>query len=80
MRTGADGARSDDTGRLKTAVVGWVDECFGVSDPLLRADSKVERGLDNDHTGRLLCPSEFSWDDLRYVLFLKPVYGLLIYF
>jgi len=56
-------ARADDTGHLKTAVVGWVVEMFGASNPSLRVRSKDERGFANEHTGRLLCPSEYSWDD-----------------
>lgn len=65
LRKGADNARGDDTGKLKAAVVLWVDIMVGPSIPPLRTDSKVERGLDNDNTGRLLCPGEYSWDDLR---------------
>jgi hypothetical protein len=56
-------ARGDDTSHLKTAVVTWVVDMYGASDPPLRARSKDERGFANEHTGRLLCPSEFSWDD-----------------
>jgi len=43
--------------------VTWVVDMYGASDPPLRARSKDERGFANEHTGRLLCPSEFSWDD-----------------
>jgi Family of unknown function (DUF6698) len=72
LRVGADGARSDDTSRLKTVVVEWVDKMYGASNPPLRGNSKDERGLENDHTGRLLCPSEYSWDDLEYVALYLP--------
>ncbi|KZP15450.1 hypothetical protein FIBSPDRAFT_750186, partial [Athelia psychrophila] len=67
LRKGADNARGDDTGKLKAAVVLWVDIMVGPSIPPLRTDSKVERGLDNDNTGRLLCPGEYSWDDLSKI-------------
>ena len=32
----------------------------------LKVESKVERGLENDFTGALLCPSEWNWDDQKY--------------
>jgi len=57
-------ARGDDTGKLKSAVVEWVNDLYGASEPPLRANSKDERGLFNDHTGRLLCPGEYDWNDL----------------
>ncbi|KAF7973006.1 hypothetical protein HWV62_16384 [Athelia sp. TMB] len=63
LKKGSDNARSDDTAKLKAAIVPWVDAAFGTSTPPLRSDSKFERGLDNDITGRLLCPGEYSWDD-----------------
>lgn len=56
-------ARGDDTSHLKAIVVVWIVEMFGASDPPLRARSKDERGFMNEHTGRLLCPTEYSWDD-----------------
>lgn len=61
-------ARGDDASSLKPVVVEWVDELFGPSQPPLRPSTKDERGLDNDNTGRLLCPSEFDWDDASYVI------------
>lgn len=67
LRKGSDMARGDDAGKLKVATVEWVNELCGISTPPLRANSKDERGLDSDHTGRLLCPGEYAWDDLRYV-------------
>jgi hypothetical protein len=56
-------ARADDTGHLKTTIVSWVVEMFGTSDPPLRARLKDEWGFANEYTGRLLCPSKYSWDD-----------------
>jgi hypothetical protein len=58
-------ARGDDAGSLKVAVVEWVNDLFGPSDPLLRAKSKEGRGLENDNCGMLLCPAEFDWTDTR---------------
>jgi hypothetical protein len=58
-------ARGDDAGNLKVSIVTWVNDLYGPSKPHLRIDSKIERGLENDHTGRLISPAEFSWDDIR---------------
>lgn len=71
LRQGSDMARGDDTGKLKSAVVEWVNDLYGPSDPPLRSISKYERGLSNDHTGRLLCPGEYDWDDMRSVKILQ---------
>jgi hypothetical protein len=65
LRKGSDNARADDAGNLKTVVVTWVNDLYGTSTPALRANSKTERGLENDHTGRLICPAEYPWDDMR---------------
>lgn len=61
-------ARGDDASTLKVLVIGWVQEMFGVSVPVLVPNSKAGRGLYNDHTGRLLCPIEFDWENEEYVL------------
>ena len=51
LRKGSDNARADDTGNLKTVVVTWVNDLYGTPNPALCANSKIERGLENDHTG-----------------------------
>ena len=61
-------ARGDDAGNLKFAVVSWVDEMFGPSTPALQPNSKDEHGLNGDHTGRLLCPGEYDWEDEEFVI------------
>lgn len=65
FRKGSDGARGDDANRLKLAVVDWINERYGPSELPLVARCKTQRGFVNEHTGRLLCPTEFSWDDER---------------
>jgi hypothetical protein len=65
LRKGSDMARGDDAGNLKFAVVSWVDEIFGPSTPTLKPNLKDERGLNGDHTGRLLCPGEYDWEDIE---------------
>lgn len=75
-----DSSRGDDTGGLKAVVIVWVNDAFGPSSPKLRGTSKDERGLDSDHTGRLLCPAEWAWDDLTYVnLFLSLGHQLIMF-
>lgn len=56
-------ARGDDASTLKGMVVAWLYETFGPSIPSLVSNVKDGRGLHNAHTGRLLRPSEFDWDD-----------------
>ena len=63
LHRGDDMAHGDDAGNLKWAVVGWIDEMYGPSNPPLKISSKAERGFENHFIGRLLCPSEWSWDD-----------------
>jgi hypothetical protein len=58
---------------MKLAVVVWVDEMFGPSQPPLKPNSKDERGLENDHTGHLLCPGEYNWEDAEFVLSISFV-------
>lgn len=62
-------ACGDDAGNLKLAVVVWVDEIFGPSQPPLKPTSKDEHGLENDNTGHLLCPGKYKWDDTELVKF-----------
>ena len=59
-------ACGDDAGNLKWVVVDWINNMYGPSNPPLKVKSKVERGLGNDFTGVLLCPSEWNWDDEKY--------------
>jgi len=66
LRKGSDKARGDDAGNLKSAVVTWVNDLYGLSTRHLELISKTERGLENDHTGRLICPAEFDWDDTKW--------------
>ena len=44
-------ARADDTSHLKVAIVSWVADMLGPSNPPLQARSKDEWGFANDHTG-----------------------------
>lgn len=67
-------ARGDDASTLKTMVIGWVQEIFGSSVPPLIANTKDGRGLHNEQTGRLLCPSEFDWENEEYVVQLQTAY------
>lgn len=60
---GADQARGDDASTLKSMVVTWLTNMFGTSVPPLLQTAKDGRGFHNVHTGRLLCPGEFNWDD-----------------
>ena len=65
LHKGSNAAMGDDTCNLKSALVTWINEYHSASQPCLQCNSKVERGLDNDHTGHLLCPAEHNWDDME---------------
>jgi len=71
LRKGSDMARGDDAGNLKHAVVSWVDDLFGPSEPALKANQKDERGFECNNTGRLLCPTEWDWDDERVCMMIR---------
>ncbi|KAG2095696.1 uncharacterized protein F5147DRAFT_717834 [Suillus discolor] len=62
LRQGADGARGDDTSKLKTLVSEWVNQEFK-PEPPVDPDDKHSRGFINDACGRLLCPAEIDWND-----------------
>jgi len=56
-------ARADDTGHLKTAVVGWVGEMFGA---FIHPTSAVEGWAwfcQRNIPAGSYAPSEYSWDD-----------------
>ncbi|KAG1861829.1 hypothetical protein C8R48DRAFT_773919 [Suillus tomentosus] len=62
LRQGADGARGDDTSKLKTLVSEWVNREFKPVSPI-NHDDKHSRGFAHDVCGRLLCPAELDWDN-----------------
>ena len=72
LQSGANDARSDDTAKLKVAVAHWVNASTQESSTnetsnWLDPTSRQGRGIDNDVTGRLLCPIDYDWDDPSYV-------------
>ncbi|KAG2744290.1 hypothetical protein P692DRAFT_20744294, partial [Suillus brevipes Sb2] len=62
LKAGADGARGDDTSKLKNLVSEWVNREFK-PDPPVDPDDKHTRGFTNDACGRLLCPAELDWSN-----------------
>ncbi|KAG2103973.1 hypothetical protein BD769DRAFT_1361418 [Suillus cothurnatus] len=62
LRQGADGARGDDTSKLKSLVPDWVNRELKPN-PLVDPEDKFCRGFTNDACGRLLCPTELDWND-----------------
>ncbi len=67
LQKGANDGRSDDIRRVKEEVTIWVNQTCSPSAPL-NPKNRDHRGFQNDFTGRLLCPIEYSWDDLEYVI------------
>ncbi|KAG1761970.1 hypothetical protein EDD22DRAFT_778954 [Suillus occidentalis] len=62
LRQGADGARGDDTSKLKSLVADWVNRELKPNPPVDPEDKHC-RGFVNDACGRLLCPAELDWND-----------------
>ncbi|KAG1870407.1 hypothetical protein C8R48DRAFT_596949 [Suillus tomentosus] len=62
LRQGADGARGDDTSKLKSLVADWVNRELKPNPPI-DTDDKNCRGFINDACGRLLCPTELDWSN-----------------
>ncbi|KAG1723737.1 hypothetical protein EDD22DRAFT_961925 [Suillus occidentalis] len=62
LRQGADGARGDDTSKLKSLVPDWVNRELKPNPPVDPED-KFCRGFTNNACGKLLCPTELDWND-----------------
>jgi hypothetical protein len=66
MKEGQDGAHSDDTASIKSAIV----EMLQVFDPEaaqgLKPSLKDNRGFHHGLTGKLLCPVSLDWSDDEY--------------
>ncbi|KAI0263705.1 hypothetical protein BGY98DRAFT_877571, partial [Russula aff. rugulosa BPL654] len=68
LQTGANDARSDDTGRLKVAIAEWLNAASPGKSPTIPAEMamtprQITRGISNGITGRLICPIDYDWDD-----------------
>ena len=80
LQKGANDGRSDDIRRVKSEEVTiWVNQTFSPSAPL-NPKNRDHRGFQNDFTGRLLCPIEYSWDDLEYVITIGLFHFLITLF
>ncbi|KAG1897248.1 uncharacterized protein F5891DRAFT_957482 [Suillus fuscotomentosus] len=62
LKKGADGARGDDTSKLKPLVPDWVNREWK-PDPPVDPEDKHCCGFTNDACGRLLCPTELDWNN-----------------
>ncbi|KAG1788932.1 uncharacterized protein HD556DRAFT_1244498, partial [Suillus plorans] len=63
LNKGADGARGDDTTRLKVVVASWLMQQTPHPTPIIHGQNKLGRGFNNDATGRLICPVDYDWND-----------------
>ncbi|KAG1883851.1 hypothetical protein F4604DRAFT_1920368 [Suillus subluteus] len=63
LNKGADGARADDTTRLKVTVAAWLMQHTPPPNPVIHGQKKMGRGFNNDATGRLICPVDYDWSD-----------------
>jgi len=61
---GANNAASDDHSRVKSGIADLLNKrTNGPAIPPLDLDNRDGRGLQNDFTGRLLCPIKYDWED-----------------
>ncbi|KAG2757158.1 hypothetical protein P692DRAFT_20712777, partial [Suillus brevipes Sb2] len=63
LNKGADGARADDTTRLKVTVASWLMQQNPPPNPVIQGQNKICRGFNNNATGRLICPVDYDWND-----------------
>ncbi len=67
LQKGANDAHSDDVRRAKEEIANWINQTLSPTAPL-SVKQRDDHGLQNDITGRLLCPIELSWDDIEYTI------------
>ena len=63
----ADTAHSDYTTHLKTSIVTWLTQSEP-DHPQFLPQNKVRHGLHNNTTARSICPMEFDWDNVGYII------------
>ncbi|KAF8973639.1 hypothetical protein BDZ97DRAFT_1776048 [Flammula alnicola] len=78
LQKGASEARGDDIRRIKEELAVWLNEMYAPTPPFSPKD-RAGRGLRNDYTGMLLCPTHMNWDDLKYVVTLTIIYSSIIF-
>ncbi|KAF9783394.1 hypothetical protein BJ322DRAFT_1008007, partial [Thelephora terrestris] len=60
----ANNARSDDTARVKPNIANLLNNrANNPASPPLDLETRDTRGLQNDFTGRLICPIKYDWED-----------------
>ncbi|KAG1893115.1 uncharacterized protein F5891DRAFT_963489, partial [Suillus fuscotomentosus] len=82
LNKGADGARADDTTRLKVTVASWLMQLTPPPSPVIQGQNKIGRGFNNDTTGRLICPVDYDWNDLavrQHIREYHPDYRVTAY-
>ncbi|KAG2064843.1 hypothetical protein BDR04DRAFT_1122268 [Suillus decipiens] len=62
LKRGADAVQGDDTSTLKDLITTWINQDFHPSS-VLRSDDKHAHSFVHNICGKLLCPSEWDWDD-----------------
>jgi hypothetical protein len=62
IQKGVNGARSDDTKTMKSAIIDWITPPGQTLNPALSRKVKVTRGFHHERTGALLCPAGLDWN------------------
>jgi hypothetical protein len=61
IQKGVNGARSDDTKTMKSAIIDWITPPGQTLEPPLNRKIKTTRGFHHERTGALLCPAGLDW-------------------
>lgn len=62
IQKGANGARTDDTKGMKSAIIDWITPKGQSLNPHILCNVKSGRGFHHEHTGALLCPAGLDWN------------------
>jgi hypothetical protein len=66
IQKGINGARSDDTKTMKSAIIDWITPPGQNLSPPLSHKVKTTRGFHHERTGALLCPAGVDWSIPQY--------------
>ena len=62
VQKGVNGARTDDTKGMKSAIIDWITPKGQSLNPHIPRNVKSGRGFYHERTGALLCPAGLDWN------------------
>ncbi|KAI5992631.1 hypothetical protein EDC04DRAFT_2872768 [Pisolithus marmoratus] len=63
IQKGASGARADDTKSMKATIIDWITPKGQTLIPHMPRNVKTGQGFHHEHTGALLCPTGYEWEN-----------------